>query len=114
MSGAHQRRSVRKRVTQVIMVTNSITGEGFGRVGNLSMDGVMLIAGRPLSEEHYFQIGFTLIVPGHVPAKLEVGIQCLWCDAARTANTHWVGCKFIDISVQDQEQLKLWVDQAHD
>jgi hypothetical protein len=35
-SGAHKRRSARKRVKQVMMVTNSFTGESMGRIGNLS------------------------------------------------------------------------------
>jgi hypothetical protein len=43
-----------------------------------------------------------------------VGVQCLWCDEARSASTYWVGCKIIDISDADQVLLKRWVDQAEE
>ena len=112
--GAHKRKSVRKRVTQVMMVTDAFTGEGLGRIGNLSNDGMMLIAPKALADEHYFQLHFSLQAPGFVPHKVEIGVQCLWCDTARTANTFWVGCKVIDISPPDQAMLKKWVTQAEE
>jgi hypothetical protein len=59
-SGAHKRRSARKRVKQVMMVTNSFTGESMGRIGNLSKEGMMLIATRELPDEHVYQITFGL------------------------------------------------------
>ena len=40
------RRSVRKRVAEAILVTNAMTGETLARVGNLSVDGMMLISPR--------------------------------------------------------------------
>jgi hypothetical protein len=110
MSQSHKRRSARKRVSQVIMVTNTFSGESLGRIGNLSMEGMMLIAPRDMPEEHYFQVAFAL-GPGS-NNKVEVGIQSLWCDEARTPNTHWVGCKIIDISPDDQLLLNRWVEQA--
>jgi hypothetical protein len=111
---AHKRKSVRKRVTQVMMVTDAFTGEGLGRIGNLSNDGMMLIAPKALADEHYFQLHFSLQAPGFVPHKVEIGVQCLWCDTARTANTFWVGCKIIDISPSDQAMLQKWVTQAQE
>lgn len=111
---AHKRKSVRKRVTQVMMVTDAFTGEGLGRIGNLSNDGMMLITPKALADEHYFQLHFSLQAPGFVPHKVEIGVQCLWCDPARTANTFWVGCKVIDISPPDQAMLQKWVTQAQE
>jgi hypothetical protein len=112
--GAHKRKNVRKRVTQVIMVVNSFTGESLGRIGNLSTTGMMLISPRLMGEEHYFQVGFQLSAAKIAAQKLEVGVQCLWCDEARSASTYWVGCKIIDISDADQVLLKRWVDQAEE
>lgn len=108
---AHQRRHVRKPVGHALMVSNSMTGETLGRVGNLSADGMMLITTRPLHEGWYFQIGFALQV-GALPARrLDVGIQCLWTEAARTAGSHWNGCKIIDIGEDDQQMLLRWLEQ---
>lgn len=110
----HKRKSVRKRVTQVMMITNAFTGEGLGRIGNLSNDGMMLIATRELPDEHVYQVHFTLQTSAHPAKKVEIGIQCLWCEQARSANTYWVGSKIIDISPEDQEALKLWVAEAEE
>jgi len=92
------------------MVTNNFSGESIGRVGNLSNEGLMLLAPKELPEEHYYQIGFSL---GPANAnKIEVGIQSLWCDQAKSANTYWVGCKIIDISAEDSALLQRWVELA--
>jgi hypothetical protein len=109
-----KRKSVRKRVTQVMMVTDAFTGESLGRIGNLSNDGMMLIAPKELPEEHFYQMHFTLIGNGMTPHKVEIGVQSLWCDQARTANTYWAGCKVIDISPADQTVLKQWVSLAEE
>jgi hypothetical protein len=71
---------------------------------------MMLITHRPLHEGWYFQIGFALPL-GNAPRRLEVGIQCLWTEAARTAGSHWNGCKFIDIAGEDQQWLLQWLEQ---
>jgi PilZ domain len=109
-----KRKSVRKRVTQVMMVTDAFTGESLGRIGNLSNDGMMLIAPKELPDEHFYQLHFTLLAAGAAPHKVEIGVQCLWCDQARTANTYWAGCKMIDISPADQAAVKRWVAQAEE
>ena len=110
----HKRKSVRKRVTQVMMITNAFTGDGMGRIGNLSNDGMMLIATRELPDEYVYQVHFSLQIPGQPLKKVEIGIQCLWCEQARSANTYWVGSKIIDISPEDQEALKQWVAHAEE
>lgn len=114
MSGAHQRRHARKPVAHALMVSNSMTGETLGRVGNLSADGMMLITPHPLHEGWYFQIGFALQVGAAPPKRLDVGIQCLWTEAARTAGSHWTGCKIIDIGGDDQQLLSAWLAQQNE
>lgn len=106
------RRSVRKRAAESITVVNAMTGESMGRIGNLSVDGMMLISPSPLPEDHLYQVQFQLRDAQHAPHKLEVGIQCLWSEAARTEHTHWAGCKIIDISEAEQAVLDAWVERA--
>jgi len=55
---AEHRRNKRKRADVVIQVTNAITGEILGRIGNLSADGMMLVANRPLREDALYQFRF--------------------------------------------------------
>jgi hypothetical protein len=71
---------------------------------------MMLIATRELPDEHVYQITFGLAQSPS--AKIEVGIQALWCEQARAGQAYWVGCKIIDINRADTAQLQIWVDQA--
>lgn len=109
--GHAKRRSVRKKAAQAIVVSNSMTGESMGRIGNLSNDGMMLIASKHISEEYYFQVSFPLINKANQARKLEVGVQCLWSEQARSANSHWAGFRIIDIGDADLAYLKVWVDE---
>ncbi len=106
------RRSVRKRVAEAIMVTNAMTGETLARVGNLSIDGLMLISSHSIPEERLYQVQFQLRDADHNVHRLEIGIQCLWTEAARSANTYWAGCKIIDIAASEQQILDAWVERA--
>lgn len=106
-----QRRSVRKKAAQAIVVSNSMTGESMGRIGNLSNDGMMLIASKLIHEEHYFQVSFPLTNKQHQSRKLEIGVQCLWSEQSRSANAHWAGFRIIDIAEADMAFLKVWVDE---
>lgn len=106
------RRSLRKRVAEAILVSNAMTGETLGRIGNLSVDGLMLISAAPIPEEHVYQVHFPLRDALHMTHRLEIGIQCLWSDAARTERTFWAGCKIVDISEGDQALLDAWVERT--
>jgi len=106
------RRSVRKRTAEVIIAINAMTGETIGRIGNLSVDGMMLISQKPMREEQLFQVQFQLHDAHWALHRFEVGIQCLWCDEARTENTFWTGCKLIDVSEAEQVVLDAWVERA--
>ena len=111
MSDVHKRKAIRKRATQVMMVIDSFTGETVGRVGNLSDNGMMLIAQKEMPDEYFFQVQLTLQTPGAASQKLEVGFQSMWCEQARAANTYWIGCKFIDISDEGLAGLKSWLEK---
>jgi hypothetical protein len=94
------------------MVTNAMTGETLGRIGNLSVDGMMLITPQPLPEGRLYQLQFQLVDAGRRPRRLEIGIQCMWSDAARTDRTYWTGCRIIDIAPTEHEVLAGWVERA--
>lgn len=106
------RRSVRKRTGESILVTDAMTGKTIGRIGNLSVDGMMLISAQPIAEGSLYQLQFLLTDAQRLQRRLEVGIQCLWSEAARTENTHWAGCRIIDIAPSEQQILDGWVERA--
>jgi len=70
------RRSQRKRAHHAIQVTDAISGQQVGHVGNLSIDGMLLITSRKLPEDALFQFHFDL--PSGVSGKahqLELGVH---------------------------------------
>lgn len=109
-----ERRSVRKRVSESLQVIDFMTGAPLGRIGNLSTDGLMLISPRALAERHVYQVQFPL--PGALPsaARLDVGIQSLWSEAASGEHSHWTGCQIISISPACQDMLDDWVARSAD
>lgn len=106
------RRSIRKRTGESILVTDAMTGRTIGRIGNLSVDGMMLISPQPIAEGSLYQLQFLLADAQRQPRRLEVGIQCLWSEAARTEHSHWAGCRIIDIAPSEQQVLAGWVERA--
>ncbi|HET7779314.1 MAG TPA: PilZ domain-containing protein [Nevskia sp.] len=112
---AEQRRSRRKKAPQTIPVTNSITGEAIGFVGNLSIDGMLLIANRALPDNALFQ--FTFELPGHggsADRRLEIGVHEQWSEPASIPGQFWAGFRIIDIDPQDRIALGAWVNAQED
>jgi PilZ domain len=102
---AEHRKSQRYQISDRVAVLNALTGQQEGVLGNLSVDGLMLIADHPLAEEGLFQLSF-LLPDGTGAARLvEVGAQCLWCDSAASTGTFWAGFKIVDVSDQDQRHI---------
>lgn len=72
------RRSVRKRVSQALVISNAMTGESMGRIGNLSVDGMMLITTHEVPDGCLYQVQFQLRDAQQQVQRMEIGIQCLW------------------------------------
>ena len=109
------RRSRRKKAQQAIQVTNSITAEAIGYVGNLSIDGMLLIANRALPDNALFQFSFEL--PGHPGAaarRIEIGVHEQWSEPANIPGQFWAGFRIIDIDPQDRVALGAWVNAQED
>jgi hypothetical protein len=107
------RRSRRKRAQQGIEVTDALTGLPAGYVGNLSVDGMLLIASREVPDNALFQFQFELPVGGGVPRHFEVGVHEQWSEAANIPGQYWAGFRIIDIAPEDRTALIAWVDK-HD
>jgi hypothetical protein len=103
------RRAPRIRVDEAIQVTNAITGEIAGRVGNLSLDGMMLVAHRPVREDTLYQLSFNLPDDRGRMRMLEIGMHEQWTESASVPGQHWVGLRFIDIAAEDQAVLDAWL-----
>jgi len=103
------RRSRRRPPGQSIDVANTLTGESVGQIGNLSADGMLLIASRPIPDGGLFQFAFDL--PGTAPPRrIEVGVHEQWGEPANVPGQYWAGFRIIDIAPEDRTALAAWVE----
>jgi hypothetical protein len=108
---AELRRAKRKPPEQPIQVINAMTGATIGRVGNLSVNGMMLIADAPFREDALYQFVFQLPDAKGSLVSLEVGMHEQWSEPANVPGQYWAGFRIIDIAPQDAEVLAAWVER---
>ncbi len=105
-----ERRSApRKPVQAPIVVTDAITGENVGRIGNLSRNGMMLICNQPLHDGALYQLRFRLDGSG---PEIEAGVHTMWTEQASTGGYQWSGLRIISISKPDARALEEWLGQV--
>ena len=103
------RRSRRKPPPQGITVVDSLTGREVGQVGNLSIDGMLLIADRAITDDALFQFNFEL--PGSEPRRrIEIGVHEQWGEPANTPGHYFAGFRIIDIAADDRKALGQWIE----
>lgn len=106
-----ERRSApRKPTTVSIEVTDSISGENIGRIGNLSRTGLMLICHRPLRDDALYQLRFRLPDRHGIHDEIEAGVHTMWTDQAATNGYQWSGLRIISISGAAAASLDRWLD----
>jgi hypothetical protein len=107
------RQSVRKPPDRPIEVLDVITGRPIGRVGNLSVDGMLLISQRALPANALFQLSFNLpSLNGSSARPIDIGVNEQWGERAAAPGQFWTGFHIIDISPEDQDRLNAWVNSG--
>ena len=103
MSSKDHRRSPRRKVAETVLVSDVMTEEIAGRIGNLSEGGMLLMASTPLTEDALYQFRFRL--PGADGADIEVGAHLLWVDRASSPGQSWAGFRFISLTDAHRARL---------
>jgi hypothetical protein len=111
---AEQRRSQRRRAREPIRVDDAIRGETIGYVGNLSNDGMLLIANREPADGALLQVTFDLPGSNGRPHRLEIGVHEQWGEPARSRGQYWCGFRIIDIASEDRAVLTAWTARRDD
>ena len=112
---SNQRRAERKRASSNAIVTNAITGQRIGHVGNLSSTGMMLILEEAPRREALYQVSVALPSSGRALLQsqpIEVGIQEQWQEPAASSDQIWAGFRIIAITDIDASRLEGWLAQA--
>jgi len=111
----NQRRAARKRIPATTIVTDTITGQPMGQVGNLSSTGMLLITAQAPRSEAVYQVSMSL--PGNSrmlvqSQPIEIGIQEQWHEQAASSGQVWGGYRIVAISDADAARLDDWLAQA--
>lgn len=104
-----QRRTRRKPVDSTVVVTDVITGQPMGQIGNLSGTGMLLISTASPHSEAIYQVRLPLPGNGNTPQYIEVGVQEQWHDHAASADQIWTGYRIISINEDDKARLDAWL-----
>ena len=114
-STTNQRRAERKRVTFTAIVTDVISGQPMGHLGNLSSTGMLLISSSAPRSEALYQVSLPLPASGRLLTQsqpIEVGIQEQWHEPAASPGQIWAGYRIVSITDADAARLDSWLAQA--
>lgn len=112
---SNQRRAERKRASSNAVVTDVISGQTLGHLGNLSSTGMLLISARAPRSEALYQVSFSLPGAGRMLAQshpIEIGIQEQWHESAASSGQIWAGFRIVAITEVDAARLDDWLSQA--
>ena len=111
----NQRRAERKRASSNALVTDVISGQPMGHLGNLSSTGILLINAQAPRSEALYQVSFSLPGYGRMLADshpIEIGIQEQWHEASASSGQFWVGYRIVAINDVDAARLDNWLSKA--
>lgn len=106
------RRAKRRQLAHTVEVVDTMAEETIGRIGNLSISGMLLVSGKPLTEDALYQLRFGLLDRGGRDRNIELGAHQLWTTETSAPGQYWNGLRFIDIAPEDVDFLRLWVEAA--
>lgn len=109
-----KRRLARKRPHVTLRVTDAMSGDSVGHLGNLSMEGMMLIAHAPIVDDGLYQFVFHLPDAHGRLHPIEVGAHELWSATSTLRGQAWIGFRFIDIAAHDESVLSDWLMHTQD
>lgn len=103
------RRALRRNVSQPVMVTDAMTGDIVGRLGNISETGMLLVAGAPLVEDALYQMQFRLGDGQYRDVLVDAGAHLQWIGPANTPGQVWMGLRFVTLSDAHRAALRSWM-----
>ncbi|TAM63856.1 MAG: PilZ domain-containing protein [Rhodanobacter sp.] len=108
-----QRRARRKPVNFAAAVTDAVTEQPFGQLGNLSATGLLLISPVAPNSEAVYQLRLSLPGNDGTPLQyIEVGVQEQWHENAPSAGQVWAGYRIIAIGEDDAARLQAWLETS--
>lgn len=104
------RRKRRRKATDNVEVVDAMTDLVVGHLGNLSENGMLLIATVPLADDALYQLRFNLCHSRNRARAIEVGAHLLWQEGDGARGHKWIGLRFITVLDHQLQQLREWLD----
>jgi hypothetical protein len=105
-------RAARLRLRQFLPVFDCESQEPLGRMVDLSITGMMLIATRELPVGRIFEIEIRT-PEGHAVPSLRIAAESVWCRTAPTNAQHFgVGFRFTQVDSEDRARLEALMHEA--
>jgi hypothetical protein len=111
VTSIEQRRARRRAVDFTTIVTDVITGQPIGQLGNLSITGMLLIATQRPRSDAVYQVSLPLPGPTRVE-PIELGIQEQWHEQTPRAGQVWAGFRIVAIGERDAARLGAWIESS--
>lgn len=112
---ANQRRADRKSTPITALVTDVVTGQPMGHLGNISNIGMLLIGSQAPRKEAIYQVSLPLPNTGTAlkeSPSIELGIQEQWQEPAASPGQIWSGYRIVAITDADAARLEYWLTQT--
>ncbi|KMM74406.1 pilus assembly protein PilZ [Xanthomonas sp. NCPPB 1128] len=105
------RRSPRRQVPEMVPVLDLMEDAVVGRLGNVSEQGMLLLASAPLHEDALYQLRFAMPHADR-EVQIDVGAHLLWSEPSHAPGQSWAGFRFLTISPAHRELLRQWINAA--
>jgi c-di-GMP-binding flagellar brake protein YcgR len=84
-------------------ILDAHSGELLGHLGDISLEGLMMVADQPLPLQQIRVISIQLPEDEELTeSSIEVKIQVRWTRPDLNPNLHRIGCQFVDISEKNR------------
>jgi len=100
MSSEHRHRP-RKNTPHLVRVLDSESGKPFGRVVDITADGMMLVTEEPIAMGTRFKFRINLPVMVHYRTDVEVEAEAMWTTPDANPSFVKTGFQFINLSGDD-------------
>lgn len=102
-----KRKHERKEMDGLCVVQNRATGEVFGVLADLSVDGAMMLCEQPVQTGHVTECRVSL--PQQILGSSEVSFdaECRWCTQDEAAGRYRVGFRLLNVPTQDRAAIQI-------
>jgi Tfp pilus assembly protein PilZ len=106
-----RRKEPRKKLTTFIPVYQSGSGTILGYLGNLTLQGAMLVSESPL--EIGKQLTLLIEFPGETAQRMTIPARVVRCVPEESPRNLMIGCEFSEVTPAHAELIQFLLDRYH-